>query len=258
MMDTVRTLLLAAACLTALATSEPPAPAEPDIGNAQQLNVSLASVLNLSAVNSRSTPTDCSSLPANSVSGVYVVQPVGGPNLMVYCVIKGRDRWTVIQRNSATTTLAWDQTWAAYKTGFGSLSGDHWLGNEYIHLLTAQRTYKVRFALVDSSGRESVADYDTFRVEAEGQGYALRLGQHSGSAANRLQVGSTSGLQDNMKFSTRDRDQDLTSSNCASSHGGGFWFNSCYSAHLNRCGALYWDGNVQASTIMIAPTDICH
>ena len=48
------------------------------------------------------------------------------------------------------------------------------------------------------------------------------LGYHAGSA-----------------FSTKDRDNDQTSGNCAASFKGGWWFNSCVTASLN---GFYYHG----------------
>ena len=36
-----------------------------------------------------------------------------------------------------------------------------------------------------------------------------------------------------MMFSTKDNDNDKNSSNCAASHGNGWWFNSCHRSNLN-------------------------
>ena len=47
-----------------------------------------------------------------------------------------------------------------------------------------------------------------------------------------------------MRFTTKDRDNDLYSGNCATYEGGGFWYNNCASAHVaNKIGVghdFYW------------------
>ena len=42
-----------------------------------------------------------------------------------------------------------------------------------------------------------------------------------------------------MNFSTYDRDADLSSENCAASHGGGWWYRDCSDAVLTGAGKFY-------------------
>ncbi|XP_066573839.1 fibrinogen-like protein 1-like protein [Amia ocellicauda] len=259
-MDAVRTLALAAVCLTALVSCVPSLSDLSFIENPQLLNSSHPQISNLKTQQGRSFPIDCSRLSVSNPSGVYVIQPIGSHPLVVYCEKTENKFWTVIQRNSLTTAMKWDESWTTYKNGFGSVDGDHWLGNENIHKLTSHNVYKVRFIIFDSHNNCKYADYNTFRVESETNGYIIRLGQHSGTAPNSMQTLSSSVLQDNMIFSTKDRDQDLTSVKCASGTGG-FWYNACYNVSLNRKAYLYWGGlctgNCKASVMMIMPSDIC-
>ena len=52
----------------------------------------------------------------------------------------GGGGWTRIQyRDSGDTDFY--RNWTEYKHGFGDPSGEHWLGNEHIHKLTAQVLY---------------------------------------------------------------------------------------------------------------------
>ena len=53
--------------------------------------------------------------------------------------------WTVIQRmKTVGTTVSWDQNWAMYKTGFGMMADNYWLGNDNIHAMTTTGDYKLR------------------------------------------------------------------------------------------------------------------
>ncbi|CAC5388601.1 unnamed protein product [Mytilus coruscus] len=87
-------------------------------------------------------PTDCSEIPNGSISGVYKIF-ANNNCVSVYCDMKG-DGWTVIQRRQDGSTEFY-RDWSDYKNGFGSLKGEHWLGdamlnNEYQGLnLTGQR-----------------------------------------------------------------------------------------------------------------------
>ncbi|NXG09719.1 FGL1L protein, partial [Sakesphorus luctuosus] len=203
-------------------------------------------------------PRDCSEVQAGNPSGVYAIQPTGSSPIVVYCEMGEADGgWTVIQRNRQDTDITWAESWSSYKHGFGSLQTEFWLGTEYIRQITRQKVYQVRFVIWDASKRKRFAEYNLFSLDDESQGYRLRLGAHSGTAEDAMASKGTTTMHDNMKFSTKDRDQDTSSGNCASVHGGGWWFSSCYSVRLNIRGRLAWgslcSGNCSASAILIKP-----
>ncbi|XP_069802159.1 fibrinogen-like protein 1-like protein [Dendropsophus ebraccatus] len=203
-------------------------------------------------------PIDCDSLPKDSASGVYVIKPASSPPLVVYCHIdKDGKPWTVIQKNSKMTEITWHESWTTFKYGFGNVMKDFWLGNEYIHLLTSQKPYMVRFLIKDKNDKEWYADYDIFSLDKEENGYALRLGRYSGTAGDSLTIFDSNTVHDNMKFSTKDKDQDRSSSHCASSYSG-WWYDNCHNVHLNAKNYIYWKpvctGDCSESIIMIRPT----
>ncbi|XP_077150644.1 fibrinogen-like protein 1-like protein [Ranitomeya variabilis] len=211
-------------------------------------------------------PMDCDKLPKNSPSGVYVIKPQSTPPLVVYChADEDGKHWTIVQRNSKTTEITWHESWTTFKYGFGNVMKEFWLGNEYIHLLrvptlTAQRAYMVRFVLKDKNDKEWHADYDIFSLDKEVNGYALRLGRHSGTAPDSLTIYDSNTVHDNMKFSTKDKDQDRSSSHCANTYSG-WWYDNCHLVQLNAKGYIYWKnvclGDCTESMIMVRPTGIC-
>ncbi|KAM6239074.1 fibrinogen-like protein 1-like protein [Spheniscus humboldti] len=209
-----------------------------------------------------SWPKDCSEIPAGSPSGVYVIQPTGLHPIVVYCEMNVTGGgWTVIQRNRQSTEITWDESWSTYKYGFGNVHTEYWLGTEYIHQISKQKVYQVRFAIWDAANNISFADYNLFSLEDESQGYRLRLGTYSGLAGDAMTTNSASTVHDNMKFSAKDRDQDTYSGNCASSYGGGWWYSACYSVRLNVKGGITWgslcNGNCKASAVLIKPAPYC-
>ncbi|XP_053561228.1 fibrinogen-like protein 1-like protein [Bombina bombina] len=206
-------------------------------------------------------PIDCDKLPKDSPSGVYVIKPESSPPLVVYCDMDTEGKgWTVVQRNSIKSEITWLESWTTYKYGFGNVLQDFWLGNEYIHLLTTQRTYMVRFVLKDKAENEWYADYDIFSLDNEVNGYNLRLGRHSGTAGDYLTTFDAGMVHDNMRFSTKDKDQDRSGSHCAASYGG-WWYDNCHIVHLNGKGYIYWKGictgDCLFSKIMVKPSNIC-
>ena len=61
------------------------------------------------------------------------------------------------------------------------------------------------------------------RVEAEDQGYRLHIGGYSGTAGDSMVV-SGWGMLNGMKFTTKDRDNDESTSSCAQQYKGAWWF----------------------------------
>ena len=55
--------------------------------------------------------------------------------------------------------------------GFGSVSAEHWLGNEYVYQLTSQRQYALRVELTDWDGHQAFSLYDRFQIGSEKQNY---------------------------------------------------------------------------------------
>ena len=72
--------------------------------------------------------------------------------------------------------------WAEYKTGFGDVNGEFWLGNDNIHLLTKRHDQKLKIELT-YNGEVKYADYSTFWIENEAQKYRLTELGFSGSSA---------------------------------------------------------------------------
>uniref|UniRef100_A0A8C4X8D7 Fibrinogen C-terminal domain-containing protein n=1 Tax=Erpetoichthys calabaricus TaxID=27687 RepID=A0A8C4X8D7_ERPCA len=183
---------------------------------------------------------DCSQLPSNSPSGLYVIQPKDTHPLMVYCEMNTTGGgWTVIQRNRGSGELTWDESWTTYKYGFGDILQDHWLGMEYIHKIASQTIYEIRFVIYDASNNMKYADYNMFFVDNETNGYKLRLGSYFGTAGDGMTVPEANKLHDNRKFSTKDKDQDNASGNCASGYGG-WWYDACFASNLNVKSGLTW------------------
>ncbi|XP_030066743.1 fibrinogen-like protein 1-like protein [Microcaecilia unicolor] len=192
-------------------------------------------------------------------NGLYVISPKEGPLLVVYCLFLEDGGWTVLQRNTGQEDGFWFRTWNDYKVGFGDLESNHWLGNENIYLLTQQNAFAVRFSLTDSEGLNHNADYYSFRVDAESTEYTLRLGAYQGQISDALTVMNETGVHDNRKFSTKDRDNDRYRRNCAVIYKGGWWFDKCGSSDLNSDRGIFWQGVCDMEnpcledTIMIRP-----
>ena len=87
--------------------------------------------------------------------------------------------WLVFQKR-LNGSLAFYHGWAEYKGGFGSLTGEFWLGVDKIVSLTSSGNYKLRVDLEDFAGNTCYAEYDLFKIGSEGEKYELSVGSYSG------------------------------------------------------------------------------
>jgi ficolin len=135
-----------------------------------------------------------------------------------------------------------DRTWADFKIGFGNNYDNYWVGNERLHQLTSTGKYYLRVVVKSATDQTLYyADYKTFKVGPATDGYRLSIGEYSGNAGDSLYD------LDQMKFTTKDRDNDKRSKeNCADVTKGGFWYNACTHAPLNGIykdntnGGFFW------------------
>ena len=65
--------------------------------------------------------------------------------------------------------------WNDYKNGFGSTSGEFWLGNDNIHSLTTSGKQVLRIDLETFDGETRFAEYSGFSIDDESNNYTLRL-----------------------------------------------------------------------------------
>ena len=180
---------------------------------------------------------DCSDLlkSGHTQSGVYSVNPDGKGSFTVYCDMRtDGGGWTVFQRRQ-DGSVDFYRGWNDYKSGFGQLTSEFWLGNDKIHRLTASRASSLRVELEDWNGDRKYAKYGRFNVSDEQAQYRLKVGSYSGTAGDSL-IGGHS--HNNMAFTTKDRDNDRNSGsysnkNCAVAFTCAWWYNNCHYSNLN-------------------------
>ncbi|KAL7887377.1 hypothetical protein AOLI_G00050980 [Acnodon oligacanthus] len=161
-------------------------------------------------------------------SGIYAIHITLRDTKKVYCNMEtAGGGWTVIQLRK-DGTLDFHRTWKEYKMGFGSLSGEHWLGNEFVFQLTSQQQYTLRVELTDWEGQQVFSQYDSFQLASEKQNYRLFLKSHSGTAGRQSSL-----VINGADFSTKDVDNDNCICKCALMLTGGWWFDACGPSNLN-------------------------
>jgi len=170
---------------------------------------------------------DCSFYRSIGKSGIYTINPDGRQPFKVFCDMDtSNGGWTVIQRRT-DGSVDFFKNWVNYKLGFGSLENEFWLGNEKIHRLTKRKNMMIRFDLEDFDGSKVYAEFRTFYIDGENDNYRLHVGSYSGTAGDSL------AYHNGMQFTTKDRDNDACSCDCAVMRHGAWWYNGCQYSNLN-------------------------
>ena len=138
--------------------------------------------------------------------------------------------WTVIQRSTGASNTAFNKNWEEYKTGFGDMDGDFWLGNDNIHALTSSSSTELRIDMVTEGGAHHFVKYSSMRVEDEANNYRLHIGSTEASSTG-TRAGLGMDYHDSLYFSTMDSDNDSIRGNCATSYRSGWWYKNCYAVH---------------------------
>ena len=154
-----------------------------------------------------------------------------------YCdAVSDGGGWLVVQRRQ-DGSVDFNRTWLEYEEGFGNLDGEFWYGLRPLHCLTNQGQWQLRIDFTFSNGTKSYLLYDKFAVGPASSQYRLSTSGFSGITTDPFQDWHPT---NDMKFTTKDRDNDLSSlRNCAviswrGSDGGGWWYRNCALLHLNH------------------------
>ena len=142
--------------------------------------------------------------------------------------------WLVIQRRQ-DGSVDFNRDWVDYEDGFGNLTGEFWYGLRAIHCLTNQGQWELRIDYTFNDGTKGYLSYSNFRVGVATKQYPLTISGFVGTTDDPFSTHSING----MRFSTRDRDNDRWSKNCAAAKEyngflGGWWYNACSNIRLNH------------------------
>ncbi|KAK2139921.1 hypothetical protein LSH36_1558g00003, partial [Paralvinella palmiformis] len=106
------------------------------------------------------------------------------------------------------------------------------LGNEWVHLLTTNTSYRLRFDLVTYDHKWAHAEYSTFWIGSESDNYRLHVSGYSGNAGNAL-LATSYNNENGQTFKTTDRNK-RTGCCC-----GGWWDAGCGLVRLTGRYELY-------------------
>ena len=116
-----------------------------------------------------------------TTTGVYTIDPDGQRDFQVRCDMTstpGRG-WTIFQRR-VDGSVDFYRNWTEYKNGFGKLAGEFWLGLDKIHRLSVSGHNVLRVDLESFENETRYANFGTFTVGNESEGYILSIGQYTG------------------------------------------------------------------------------
>jgi len=135
--------------------------------------------------------------------------------------------WIVFQRRQ-DGSVDFYRGWEEYKKGFGSPSSEFWWGLERLHAATHNKPRELRIDMEDFSGNKVYAHYISFSIASESDKYAITVSGYSGTAGF-----DALDYHNGKPFTTKDRDHDTRSNNCAVDFTGAWWFDFCFHSHLN-------------------------
>ena len=173
-----------------------------------------------------------------TISGIYNITNFCGNCKSVaqgYCDAKSDGGgWLVVQRRK-DGSVSFNRGWVEYEEGFGDLNGEFWYGLQPLHCLTSQGQWELRIDLTQSNGTKTYLHYKQFAIGSASDNYPLQISQYKGIYPTDPFLRHP--LND-MKFTTKDRDNDKYSRNCAVDGNGknsnGWWFNHCAYIKLNQ------------------------
>ena len=175
--------------------------------------------------------TDCTDWfkSGSRESGIYTILINGNRPINVKCRMRKGSGWTLIMRREVSDhTSSFMRTWNNYRGGFGKPeSGDYWIGNENLHLLTSISTkYELAVKIkYDGDADNEWYYYDSFKVSSEKDSYRLVLGEPLNNGKDILQDFR------GQPFATMDRAA-KTTRNCVEKNKSGWWYAS------GKCGSL--------------------
>ncbi|XP_075162636.1 uncharacterized protein LOC142235268 [Haematobia irritans] len=146
--------------------------------------------------------------------------------------------WIIIQRR-INGSVDFYRGWSEYKSGFGNLDGEFWIGLDKLHALTATLApMELLIHLGDHNDIVKYAKYGIFSIGSEDELYELKeIGNYEGNA------GDSFTQHKGNKFSTKDRDNDANEwDSCAEENMGAWWYENCQWSNLN--GLYYTNGEI--------------
>ncbi|XP_066918235.1 fibrinogen C domain-containing protein 1-like [Clytia hemisphaerica] len=178
---------------------------------------------------------DCTELyqQGKRTNGVYEVYILGIYRKQIYCEMEmAGGGWMVFQKRFDGTVDFYNATWNTYKEGFGEASGEYWLGNKWLNLLTTSEKYDYFVWAKAFDGDTRMKKMLGVRVENEDEGFKITFEEETQEFLPNQLYGMAH--MNGMKFSTLDKRDDFWSNpdGCAFFFGP-WWHKGCHNVAMN-------------------------
>jgi len=159
----------------------------------------------------------------SSIRTIHVPEYSGNPFEVACDQFRMGGGWTIILRRRDGSENFYRE-WNDYKHGFGNLKNEYFLGLDKLHAMTNYQQQELLIVMETPQGKQAYELYDNFRISSESNYYTLEtVGTASGNAGDSL----TQHM--GMKFSTKDRKNDIdTKRHCAQHFTGAWWYRNCH------------------------------
>ncbi|KAF6021617.1 ANGPTL6 [Bugula neritina] len=182
-------------------------------------------------------PKDCHDirLGGHIKSGVYKIYLNSSYSVKVLCDHQVNKSYTIVQQRMYGNEN-FQRTYNDYQIGFGSVSGDFWIGLIMMQHLTSQGNTVMDLQLQDWNGNNRAGTYQHFSLGSAQDRYRLQVSGYAGTVPDDFSY--SSGRQ----FATYDYPDTY---NCAGNQKAGWWYNYCSYALLN---GIYYTGGPYVPT----------
>jgi len=162
-------------------------------------------------------------------SGVYWVKPLDGlAGFFIWCdMTTDGGGWNVFSKRF-DGSVDFYRPWVDYKSGFGRVKGEYWLGLDRVHRMSKTMPHLLRINLDSFDGLRKYGTWRTFMVDDEAHKYTL-----TARGFRDYGIGNSLRYHSGRPFSTYDRDNDAWANNCSSYFHGAWWYGACHNSNLN-------------------------
>ncbi|XP_053378452.1 ficolin-1-like [Mercenaria mercenaria] len=162
---------------------------------------------------------------STATSGIYEIKPwKTREKIKVFCDMEtSGGGWTVIH-NRFDGSVDFYRNFKDYENGFGDIAGEFWLGLKYIQEISQKSSTQLRLTTTANNGDIAEDEFEEFRLE-NGTEYRLSYAAIWGSVC----LPNLSGIA----FTTKDKDMDYSTGNCAVELNSAWWYLKCTSVDCN-------------------------
>ena len=142
--------------------------------------------------------------------------------------------WIVFQRRFKPLALNFQRNWESYKSGFGDLHQEFWLGNEFVHEMTSSGNHYILVYGKKDNGETEISKYGSFYIENESGNYAIHFNTNLLAGVHSFYTSTGYANTVGQPFLTME-----SGSVCVNDHGPS-WFKACAFICPNKSQWIRW------------------